>query len=352
MQEKKEIMRRHRLIVLIGFPLGGIIAFLFAIDTIKDGIQGQSGLTFLFSIELFILAVIVFFKPDFIPNLSLIFSYSTVIFLFWLTISNINIAYHDSTYGRHFIGDSLNGLMGWITIIFIFTYLSLSRKKNFIFTIATFGGLLAIATYHFMYLGTFEISYYISRWLNTIIGVGTAILLINRIGNLQTHYATYDSLTGLLNRKAITQLLEQEMGRSERYNRPLSIIIYDIDHFKNINDTYGHPSGDEVLKSMSDLVNKTIRKEDFLGRWGGEEFLILLPDTGKESAKFLAERVRVAIEEYQFEKVKHLTASFGVATNQIGWTQENLLLYTDNALYEAKHSGRNRVTSYCANQKL
>lgn len=157
--------------------------------------------------------------------------------------------------------------------------------------------------------------------------------------------AITDGLTGITNRQALGRLLEKEMERASRYRPPLSLIMYDLDHFKHINDQFGHNAGDDVLKTIADLVNQLLRDTDHHGRWGGEEFMVLLPETGLEAAGKVAEKLRQAIASHRFEGVGNVTASFGVAQLVPGEDSRSLAQRVDKALYRAKALGRNRVES-------
>ncbi|MDP1784823.1 MAG: GGDEF domain-containing protein, partial [Sulfuricurvum sp.] len=130
---------------------------------------------------------------------------------------------------------------------------------------------------------------------------------------------------------------------SRRYERPLSVLLLDIDHFKLINDRFGHLIGDEVLKAFSALLSKQIRDSDVVARWGGEEFVILLPDTSLSSAIKMAEALRQRIEVNVFETVKNLTCSIGVAEFNPVEEADDLLQRADEKLYGAKNGGRNRI---------
>ncbi len=152
-----------------------------------------------------------------------------------------------------------------------------------------------------------------------------------------------DRLTGLYNKGKFNEVLQQEIQRAKRYKRPLSLIIFDIDHFKKINDTYGHKVGDEVLKELANIIKKNIRKTDFAARWGGEEFVILAPETNLEGAKKLAEKLRQAVENHKFPTVGKVTISLGVAQLEPDEKPEDFIVRADMALYKAKEGGRNRV---------
>jgi diguanylate cyclase (GGDEF)-like protein/PAS domain S-box-containing protein len=159
--------------------------------------------------------------------------------------------------------------------------------------------------------------------------------------------ALFDSLTGTLNRPAFYQHADKEFARSKRYFRPLSVIMLDIDHFKRVNDEYGHQGGDQVLQIFAEACQEVIRSTDLMGRVGGEEFALLLPDTPIKSAFNLAERLRERITKYPYlagEMLIEITASLGVA--ELGSDDGDfkaLLQRADEALYSAKHAGRNRV---------
>jgi diguanylate cyclase (GGDEF)-like protein len=154
-----------------------------------------------------------------------------------------------------------------------------------------------------------------------------------------------DYLTGVYNRSKLDQELKHWIGYSKRYNLPLSLIILDFDDFKAVNDTYGHLVGDSVILETVDLINKNIRKSDVFARWGGEEFLIVLPNTDKSQAADMAERFRRKIENHRFEKANSMTCSFGEVQLQSEEGIETLFQRADRILYEAKKAGKNKVVS-------
>jgi len=162
------------------------------------------------------------------------------------------------------------------------------------------------------------------------------------VGELR-RLATTDNLTGIHNRMKLELLLTAEVLRSRRYNRPLSVILIDVDKFKSVNDTYGHLVGDTVLKDIARLLKENIRESDYVGRWGGEEFLVINPETSAHGASSLAEKLRKNIEDHKFQIVGAKTISLGVATLQGEEWEEDMLKRADQALYRAKNSGRNRV---------
>ena len=160
--------------------------------------------------------------------------------------------------------------------------------------------------------------------------------------------ALRDGLTGLLNRRYWESCLEREFARHQRYDNPVSLVIFDIDHFKRVNDTYGHQTGDEVIRETARITSQLVRETDFAGRYGGEEFVVLLPGTTLDGAAQFAERLRSTIERQQLDyqgSPLTFTISLGVATlaDDIAGYQA-LLERADKALYQSKEGGRNQVT--------
>ena len=168
--------------------------------------------------------------------------------------------------------------------------------------------------------------------------------------------ATTDPLTKIFNRRYFFDLAQQELERSQRYSRPLSIIIFDIDLFKNVNDTYGHAVGDEVLCHLSVLYGKSLRENDLFARYGGEEFVILLPETDLAQARQMAERMRKDCAETPLDvglATVNLTISFGVASlDAENLLLDELLLHADKALYRAKNAGRNKVVVWGKDESI
>ena len=155
--------------------------------------------------------------------------------------------------------------------------------------------------------------------------------------------ATTDTLTEVYNRQKFHEMLTQETKESRRYNTHLSLIMFDIDHFKLVNDTHGHQAGDAVLKEAAKLISNNIRDADLLARYGGEEFMILSPHTDRESAFTLAEKLRETVRTAKFNGVQHITCSFGVTQFHSSDTIDSFLKRIDDALYRAKNYGRDRV---------
>ncbi len=161
-----------------------------------------------------------------------------------------------------------------------------------------------------------------------------------------SHRATHDYLTGLMNRQQFEILLDQEMNRSRRYESPLSLVMFDLDHFKRINDELGHEAGDKVLQQLARELRNWIRESDSLARWGGEEFTLMLPDCDVHDAEQTAEHLRKSIMEQDFgEGIDQITVSFGVTQCREKESRRELLRRADDALYTAKQKGRNCVVA-------
>jgi diguanylate cyclase (GGDEF)-like protein len=158
-----------------------------------------------------------------------------------------------------------------------------------------------------------------------------------------TKLSLTDKLTQLSNRMKLDMTLEELKKLFKRYHQTFSVILLDVDHFKKVNDQYGHLVGDEVLKTISHILSSNIRSTDVAGRWGGEEFLVVVPNSDIDNAYQLAEKIRLAIENKEFPVVERVTVSIGVSTYQRDETISELVSRADNALYAAKNAGRNMV---------
>ena len=206
--------------------------------------------------------------------------------------------------------------------------------------------------------GPFGIIIVLSYQMLGILLTFTLILMIN--GRLLTDIRSYaeekkkmagelsrlastDTLTGINNRLKLDRTLTAEVLRSKRYNRSLSVILLDVDHFKSVNDTFGHIMGDIVLQKIAATIKEHVRKVDTVGRWGGEEFLVVSPETKLRGAVKLAEKLRKKIGNQSFPRVGKKTVSMGVAQLRKNEWDEDMLSRCDAALYRAKRKGRNRV---------
>ena len=174
----------------------------------------------------------------------------------------------------------------------------------------------------------------------------TDITKLKEKSNLLEYQASHDKLTGLFNRNRFDELYEKEIKRARRYNNDLSLILFDIDNFKMINDSYGHQTGDEVLKEIAKIILGNVREQDINVRWGGEEFLILLPQTNLLGAFTVANKIRTSIETNVFTTNSlNITASFGVTQLLENDDESSFIARSDKFLYEAKKTGKNKVVS-------
>ena len=162
---------------------------------------------------------------------------------------------------------------------------------------------------------------------------------------LQLHISVRDALSGLLNRRALQPRLTSELNRADRHKKPLSLLLFDIDHFKQVNDNYGHRTGDLAIQHVVDIASNQLRDYDLLFRYGGEEFLICLPDTPAETALVIATRLKNAVAAMPMsgDPAIRLTLSIGITSTNGMVELDPLIEQADTALYQAKQSGRNTV---------
>ena len=189
-----------------------------------------------------------------------------------------------------------------------------------------------------------------SRVLEIIIQELKVLMRIKWLYSETKYLAITDGLTGLYNRRYFQQTLDREFARSKRYKNPLNLALFDIDNFKKVNDTYGHQFGDKVIVEISKIIRNSLRKTDYVARYGGEEIVLILPETPIEQTLIPIERIRVKIQDYPFffgDKRVQVTASCGLAGIEFDVnTHEELILRADKALYESKKNGRNQTTVY------
>jgi two-component system cell cycle response regulator len=190
-----------------------------------------------------------------------------------------------------------------------------------------------------------------------LIKIGSAIfkfLFGGELGSIEAQYheeiyrlTIIDGLTQVYNKRYLLEFLDREMARCLRHGRALSLVLFDIDHFKKINDTYGHLAGDYVLREMAVALKSRIRKEECFARYGGEEFALVLPETGHENTVFLADKLRKIIEQHQFVfEGKHIPVTFSAGVADLEGAHDSALAFikaADARLYEAKRRGRNQV---------
>ena len=349
LSHQNDTMQKYkRQIYLLAFPIGILITCLFAILVVEEKMQFYIAICMI--IKLVALTLLLLFVPRSMRFVDLAFYFSYTSYFLITAQVNLYSAGMDGSLDVQHLGENVNSLAMWTIVFLVGAYLSLHPADVRILIVYIFIALTVMAAYNLWFLYSNEKLHFdfIFRWVSSIGSLAMATLLIQRMGVLQQRHASTDELTGLMNRHALYRILMQEQERSERYKKPFSIILFDLDHFKAVNDTHGHLTGDAVLKKMSKLVSGAIRQIDHVGRWGGEEFLIILPETGIESAVILASRVHALIQKSDFDGVENITASFGVTTHQTGQSLEEMLYFADTALYQAKENGRNQVVQKLA----
>ncbi len=191
-------------------------------------------------------------------------------------------------------------------------------------------------------IGLFQYVFALSA-VNCLIILIALYQVRTHVKNNLEYLAQYDCLTQLLNRASFQYILQSEMARSQRHARPLSLLIFDIDRFKDINDTLGHGAGDRILEELAQIVSSKARKTDFVCRIGGEEFAVVAPETELSRVREFAERLRIHVQNHEFAFSRKLTISLGGAQFINGEGLEDFFRRTDDALYRAKRAGRNRM---------
>lgn len=308
--------------------------------------QGIGNLAFLLEITVSLIALyfIISLKHNPSPeNTANIATYSTLIFAAFLLMFNHLVSLQ-------------NFSLIWVFFFPLFAIIMNGYKSGLRYTIVFLSILLFMA---YEGIGNWQSG----QWnglsfirLSLAMAILTFIVYINEVAltnaKLQAEFAleklhslsAIDELTQIANRRNIDQSLFKAIQHAERYDTPLSLTLFDIDDFKKINDQCGHLAGDSVLFELVTEIKHIIRSTDSFGRWGGEEFLIVLPNETLESAINFCEKIRVCIEKITFSECStQVTCSFGVAHFQKGMTAEQLIEQADKALYQAKHSGKNRV---------
>jgi diguanylate cyclase (GGDEF)-like protein len=337
-----ESEKRQRRVILWMFPQGSLLLLLYSQSLFNDMETVQAWGAVIFGVELIVLFLLLRLGLLSLRPVELIFYYSFVLFVFLIAARGVEDTSGNLPMDPYIFSATMSGLAMWICIVFLSSYLILPHAQNMVLVSITCGGFVLIAIYHLIFRDGFQI-YYIFRWVNTLMGLGVVTLLIYYTGRLQRFYADNDMLTGVLNRRVAHDILRQECARAIRYKEMFSIISADLDRFKPINDTLGHATGDRVLREFTTLARQSIRDIDFLGRVGGDEFLIILPTASMENAALVAERIRVAVKEHDFQVSLSITASFGVAMFNDDQSLEEFLNRADLGLYDAKRQGGDRV---------
>lgn len=334
---------RKRQIFLVLLPLGSVFS---AGDAVKQWLTGSGNPFNLWADCILAACLLVLF---FLAWYSVRFQRTAEIGVYLLAASyllaNLSVDLFNATRGP--VGDLAGEISGWgqwLLVVYLVGFLSFTPRESA--TLATLiylvtWGIGAVYVWPSLLDGRTPPGLY--SLIQFYIASGISLAFLYRIGSLRQHYALTDFLTGVANRRHLYHLLTYEIDKARRYDLTFSILLFDVDHFKRVNDVYGHQVGDRVLKELTQLTRNLMRRVDVLGRWGGEEFLLVLPATDVHGAARLAERLRSAMAQHRFEDVDAITASFGVTAYQWSEAAESLVDRADQALYQAKNDGRNRV---------
>ena len=246
-------------------------------------------------------------------------------------------------------GDSsLGDFIIWMPLVALLMFLLFDRLPALLANLALFVVLLIPSVPAFPHLHSEQVESLILFYTGIAVYTGLAYFLHQLYRrraeqNAMLRFAYMDALTGIANRHRIDNWLRKKVELGEQTGQLFSVLFFDLDHFKDINDVYGHKTGDDVLRQLAKVVQGELDHGDLFGRWGGEEFIILT-DTGERESFLLAERLRKAVGEHDFGIAGRVTASFGLSVNRPGDTAESVVLRADERMYQSKQAGRNRVT--------
>lgn len=323
----------------------GILFFLFFIyDYSANNILHSIGIIFLCRVAFLSLSLLFYFKPDYFLNSSA-FLKITIYELILILLFFIIALKHENP---HFIFQAFAVNVIVIGIFFLIPNLQKYRLFLASFTLIIFL-IISIVLYHPPSLEITSISVYLS--LNILLssiasyslGKYTRLDFVNKLH--LSELSMKDSLTTTYNRLKFNESLSRELGRAKRYENTFSLIMFDVDHFKQLNDEKGHIFGDRVLIELANMVGEAVREFDIFARWGGDEFIILLPQTDSREAAAIAERLRKLIYNSTLKKEMTLTCSFGVTALAKEDDEESIMKRVDLALYKAKERGRNIVVT-------
>ncbi|WML57661.1 GGDEF domain-containing protein [Neobacillus sp. PS2-9] len=246
------------------------------------------------------------------------------------------------------INGSLGDFIVWMPIIIMFIFLTLGIRRGLYYSIGIFlitllGGVVVINKLSAESIDSLMQFYFANVVYIIVLFYAQHMFRAYAKMELFKKHAYLDSLTGIANRHQIDEWLEQKLSDSREMHMSFSIIFFDIDYFKKVNDLFGHKIGDSVLVELAELIKENLSPRDLLGRWGGEEFIVISDVLG-HNAVALADYLREKVEEHEFQGVGRLTASFGVAESELEDNIDSLLNRADEGLYQSKNTGKNKVS--------
>ncbi len=341
-----------RRIFLAATPLGILIMLFVWVTGMRQGDISRLNTFFLPLLATLFLTLVLLFWSDVIP----LRTFELIVYASVLAYALCDFA---SVIFRTIRtnGTFNTSLILWLPFVYILGFLILSTNRALWLSALFFLTTLLLGAVACLY---FLVNHLAIQNIDLLVEVYSAsafyIAVLYLVARIKERYASElavaddmsklamtDSVTQLNNRRLLNHYLKEEVNRAERHNQPLSILLFDLDLFKKINDTYGHNAGDEVLHEVAQLLRLIVRTSDPFGRWGGDEFLCLATNTTGEKAVELAERLREAVQQHHFGMAGKVTASFGVTSYQKGDKPETLIRRADLGLYKAKAGGRNRV---------
>ena len=342
---------------LLGLPLG-VLFFLSAwfLESPTARIAAFDALARPFVASLFVaLSILLYFKK--LSTRAVEASLIVLVYAYFLARLSLLLLLDN---GAADIARELGEFGYWFPILYGLAFFMFGARRGKGVSLVFFGATLAVGLIHganrFALGGSLSElrplgQVYFSSGLLILIFHAFAKLteLHTGLASTMSYLANTDGLTRVSNRRHLEMILKEEEERAARYGNPFCVLLLDIDHFKGVNDAFGHDVGDKVLREMADLLFKSVRSVDHVGRWGGEEFLIVLPEVGLEEARLSAVRLKGLIEAHPFEPAGTITASFGVAEFSRGEGLGALVKRADAALYGAKEEGRNSVRTDAEN---
>ncbi len=349
---KKECLKHNnKMIILIaGFLFFEQLIYAFYVNEPTSLISRVHVFTAMVSLILFLIA---FYIKKYLMHLN---TRLLNIHIFISIISYFGIAIYRTIYLQT---NSLSFLpVIYIGVIYGFSFVAyLEPKINFV--LYTFAFLAIWVLYPLEYPAIKNTTILPDIFTNNLLAFLASVISYNRFERDYLHkkklairnknllkISSTDMLTGVSNRRSIDENIMQTHEKAIGNNSTYALILADLDHFKRINDTYGHHVGDEVLIEFANLIESNLDENSQIGRWGGEEFMILCNETSLKEGKIIAENLRKKVEEYNFPMIKKLTCSFGVASYEDNTIYHDIVRYADQALYESKDKGRNTISVY------
>lgn len=324
--------------------MGIFFSMFFVYDLLVNESVFVTATTFICRLTFLALSLLVYFRPDYFFK-AFFYLKITIYEVLFIIIFYIIVLNHENP---HFIIQAFAINVIILIILFVIPNLLLNKLLLSLVVLITFLG-ISVFQYHPTFLEVISVFVYVS--LTIIIG-GISSYNLGKYMKLDFINKQYlielsnkDPLTKIYNRLKFNESLGFEIEKARRYKDQFSIIMFDVDNFKSLNDEYGHIFGDNVIIEMSEFLQEYIRDVDIFARWGGEEFVILLPQTECKDASSLAERLRHLIYHSSLQKDITLTCSFGVTSFRHGDNADSIMERVDNALYKAKENGRNTVVT-------